>query len=313
MSKPRPEYNYLDEYGFVLSTNPLDPDRGKGDGCHTVSNLHYGLICALKHTPTLVKKYIPNYNHYLKKFVKAHVLLSGMEKKEGLGYVYVRHPEIEKGTSRDQLSMLFLVLSMLQKNKLLSHVYSLKFRISEMANQSPDFWLWCRSLVGRRRFYSWIFLSGEILIHPLRMLWNLIMKIMGGYWTKRKGLKDKINKKEGKWHRAIAKLMYPMYAEYNLVHQVIRLKDSFLRRIVERILLMGIEEENIYLRALLGDYEITERDIKTFVPFANNEWNNRFDGSVFMWRLEEEEVSDLEIGRFLLICANGIYLENHKK
>ena len=305
-------FYYIDRYGFILNRNPKDPHQGAGDGLWRASDVFKALKLMAQQDRDELNYLLPQWEDIMANLERA-ILYCYEYSFVTNAFEYRRHPEIETPISRDQIAMLLLKFWSEGETELIKmHSKNLKWDFGGIHKQTIDFWLWHRALARGSR--GVVFLSLVAVTHPVMLGWNWLLKKIGGFRTTRKGdIGHIITKREGKLQRRIAKLLYPAYAEYILVQQVLSMPETALRRMVERILLWGIERDNWYLRTLLGDMHVTDAHLFGYVPFESNEWNNRFDGTVEMRRLLPEQINELEVGTIMLISANAHYNHTHKK
>ena len=283
------EHYYFDEHGLILTNNKVWGTQGKGDAMWRTTL--YG--CYLE-----------------QKFMSNDILdsLKPLFDSEKL----LRHPDESKGISRDQIAMLLCFLQIgeyeFSKEEVLR---KLKWKLSDFHSQTIDFWLWHKSLNGSRVF-STLFILFTFVQFLFILPYNWLLRKIGGFKTVPSWQYE--YKEKSAFQELIADIRYPDYAWFILIHQVICIRDSRLRRLLERFLLLGCEESNLLLRTLLGGYKVTETDIYYYESFSNIRWNNRLDGTAneSMYKLTEEEKGEFDMDRELLQSVNYLYQKTHQ-
>lgn len=180
---------------------------------------------------------------------------------------FYRYPDLgADSVSRDHVGAVILAFYINNDRTELEWILkNLPFRLSRKYVQTLDFWLWQKSLLNDNRWYQAAFHLLNILMFLFIIPHNFIIRKLFGI----KKIKDVDNWKTKKLPN-IVKSIYPHYALFLLAWQVRITKDSLLKWILQKILL--IESSNIVIDAVLGKPITSE--YKPTLPFI---WSRRMD------------------------------------
>ncbi len=278
-------YWYWDDYGLLLRRNKVfENDNGRCDALWRTS-FYYA--------------YHPDTNGPYEYFVRNYLCNPPL----------TRHPECEVGISRDQVSAAIICAEIRGLYYCSQRIRkSLKWKLSDFHSQTIDFWLWHKSLDG-----SWWYRNLFLLLTLIQVFfiipYNGLLRFFTGFETV-----DQANytpRDLTKSQLKISKWMYPEYAWFILCHQVITVKNTKFRRIVEKVMSWGTERNNWVLLTLLGSYkgEMPEN----YRSMSGIRWNNRLDGSAnsTTYFLSEEERAGIDMDKMMLDNARHIYEITH--
>lgn len=275
--KYKDSFWYFDEYGMLLKKDGWG-DNGRGDslGINAFEWIVY-----------------PNDNE-LKKSVQQCI------KYEYGRLKILRHPNLQiDNISRDHVGAVILALYLNgEKSELNFILNNLKWRLSNRYIQTPDFWLWQKSIYHQ----SWVLAQVFYLTVLIQMIviipWNFLLRTIIGI-KKVKDLDEWEFKPLTGWRKLLFKAVYPHFALFFLAWQIRSLPDSWLKTLVQKI--ARIEANNTVIKATLGR-KITKEEYKQYRPTSCFLWSRRQDTSddIMMEYLTEPEYRFNDISKDML-------------
>jgi len=315
-----------DTFRFVKQNMMLtknDKDNGKGDAlwrtaisyiAYNDDNLKKGLLsCFRKFTMINRNKYWYQGSRYCDRYC-------------------------EDDVSRDQTILALSALKINDDKEELDEIaLHLPYKLSRRFSMGPTLWIWIRAITGKGKFYTYLFGILELIEFLPSVLWNkFIRKMMGwnkeysrewylGYnndmpfWTKENGkwewidkgfhwvnnghklYNSHIKKKEERWlYRTLYAMEYPEYALHLTSLMIYVSDDTFLKKILQKLVLWSAEEDNLFIRKLMGK-EIKKEDVEKFNPSDAYRWSTRFNGNSYTYPLKNEDSIYNVIDKDLLI------------
>lgn len=185
---------------------------------------------------------------------------------------FYRYPNEGADTiSRDHVGAIILALYINRDNEELDWVLeNLPWRLSRKYTQTIDFWLWHKSL--KSRVYGNLFLLLTMLMFIFVVPSNFLIRKIAGI----KKLKYTDFPNNNPIKSKILKLIYPQFALFLLAWQIKTVKDSWLKWLVQKLLLL--DSGNVVIDAILGK-KITKEKYDEFIQLTSFVWSRRMDTS----------------------------------
>lgn len=233
------------------------------------------------------------------------------------GYLqFYRYPgEMADTMSRDHVGAIILAFHINRDRDELRWVLdNLPWRISRKHSQTIDFWLWQKSIKWKSFWFAQLFFLINILFFLIVIPYNWIIRRIIGIKKIDPLTSDekfiKFREKTWKWY--LWKSIYPHFALFLLAWQIKILPGSWLKWILQRILLL--ESGNIVIDGILGK-KINEENWKSYEPITSFIWSRRLENSddILFRRMsnQESEFNDLNRGMldYLFFQIDKIMLE----
>ena len=247
-------YTYYDK-GFMLVNKP---DRGLGD-CIGRTVLAYFCYKDIELAEAVFSCYKPVIDN------------------KGIYLQGIRHPEYTvNDLSRDHVSYTLILAKYLKKDLLVKYFSKyLRWKLSDRYSMTIDFWLWMKALHSKlaRPFYYALMIP---MIFGVS-IYNYIICKLGGF--KEVPQDEFVRSREEdltKKQLRLRKILYPTYAVHNLAHQVWVLPNTLANKLLKKIVLTMVGEENFYLQLLLGK-DIPWWEIHNYKPMSSYRWSTRLD------------------------------------
>jgi len=259
---PSIAYYLIDEYGMRI--NRLPPNHNRGD------SLAGNMVAFFNYDDVLLPQTSANLWYW---------------DSDG-DYVGQRHPLLSPHShpmSRDHYTSTLVTLKLFN----LSHdttLYDSKIKeitdntgyiISSMARRTLGLKWWSKAIQGKR-FYEFLFYIFELVtvmfiylpIHRLgSWIANYGEEVDQSEWVETK-LQD-----QPKYKQWIDKIIYPSYALLLSGWQLYVLKDSFLKKILQRLYRLMVGKTNYVQQMLYGKKGIPREKIMFFQPMQGGRWS----------------------------------------
>lgn len=280
-----PSVYYVDEYGFMRqsSLNYWEED-GKHDALFRTSlaYLIYGD----------------------KKFYDA--IMSCFVLENGLLKVY-RHRDYGSDTvSRDQIAAALVALKLRGNyHDVKFIVENLKWKLSNRFNQTLDFYFWQKSLLCNRKFAN-IFYIITFFMFLFVIPWNYVIRKIVGLKSvdQKKFIPDQFFNLSN-WKQKAIKMMYPTFALFLLALQIKAAPTTFLKSVVQNLVLLEVEPSNHFIRNALNKKSMD----KSYISMRGIRWNDRLDQSNDngLRLMKRDEIGRYDFDRDLLIFSYRVF------
>jgi len=226
----------------------------------------------------------------------------------------------EDDVSRDQITISLASLKVNNDiDELKELTEHLPRKISRRFNTTITTRMWMKAISGKGKYYTVMFQLLELLELIPSLGINKIIRWMFG-WNKQYsqewycGYDPSIpfwNKVDGKWvwetkgfewvnnghklnnshkkkteerffYRMFDNLLFPDYALHLASWMVYTSDDTFLKKILQKLILSSTEKDNLLIQILMGNYVSMER-IEEYQPLQGYRWSCRFNGSSYMY------------------------------
>lgn len=214
---------------------------------------------------------------------------------------FYRYPDHGADTmSRDHVGAIILAFYINRDKEELKWILdNLPWRISRKHSQTIDFWLWQKSVKWKSFWLSQVFYILNIIFFSIVIPFNwIIRKIIG---IKKINLDNpkfiKFQEKSWKWY--LWKTLYPHFALFLLSWQIKILPGSWLKWILQKLLLL--ESGNMVIDGVLGK-KLSEETWKSYKPTTSFIWARRIDNAddVQLRRMNETESEFNDLNRGML-------------
>jgi len=215
----------------------------------------------------------------------------------------------------------------------------LPYRLSRRFTMTLTLWFWIRAVAGRSKLYTYLFQLSELIEFLPSVLWDkLLRKIMGwnkeysqewylGYsdmffwyydhsnhtwkWVTNStnmcnlnnGLKLYYNHKRkmelSRIYRFMYSLEYPEFALHLTSWMIYTSKDTFLKKILQKLAIWLSEKDNLLVRILMNG-KVTKEEIESFKPIKGFRWSTRFNGNDYTEYLKGDDAISNIIGKDIL-------------
>jgi hypothetical protein len=258
-------YIFSDQHNMVLYQNPgWDPNgnNGKGDSIGRT-----------------VDAYIAYEDT---KFISA-VKECFIYKVDKRGHQYLqgyRHPDYMNDEyndmSRDHIINTLILLKYINDEETLkTYSKKLRWKISDRFSFTIDSWLWMMGVAG-----SWVCLKLwyilTVLIMGFNAIWNKTIYKIAPFSEEIPQNQFEPYMPEQLTHQQLQlrKLLYPAYALNILSWQLYVLKDSWFKRLVQKLTLKITGKENFLMRLLLDDKNLPSfEDVYTYKMMTGGRWS----------------------------------------
>lgn len=190
--------------------------------------------------------------------------------------------QYEDDVSRDQLSGAFYALLIRgDKEECLEIIKHTPYRISRRFIMSPDFWLWLKAVQGKK-WAETLWHMSNILTLPFFFSWNKIVNLILGYKEidqnnyKIENLIEK-HRKFNSIQKFLDISFYPSYTTHHTCWYLECVPDSLLKRCVQKLILLQVENGNYVERLLCGDKTVTQEEVSSYVPMTEYRWSSKLD------------------------------------
>ena len=200
----------------------------------------------------------------------------------------------EDDVTRDQVIMSLAGLKVNGDLEELDEIASkLPYKLSRMYRMTPDMWAWVKTLTcqseKKLKMYTNIACFFGIIEKFIAFNFNRLIAKICGY--KRDSVKNNdytsrvhydIKQTHNKFQLAIARAYYMGFAFHLACWQMYTLpktQNTFLRRVLTKMMLRYCEKENYLCRLLLGDKTITWEQVENYKPREGFRWQAYLDGS----------------------------------
>jgi hypothetical protein len=253
---------WVDEFGLMLGQNPSwnpNGDFGKGDCIGRTLDAYF----AYDYEPFVnaVK------NCYEIKYDKKGMYVQGY-----------RHPSY-KGDEYNDLSRDHILNTLILMKESNNHVFlkflseNLRWKISDRYKFTIDLWLWMKGIAGNK----WAMFAYYLIAVPmmfLTTLLNLLIFKLGGFGKEVHQdkfiavSKEKLSKKQ----LFLRGLKFPIYTLFQLAFMMYVSPDSLGKRLIKKICLWQIDEQNFLLRLMFGG-TVKSEDIYSYKSMRGWRWS----------------------------------------
>lgn len=186
------------------------------------------------------------------------------------------------GMSRDHLFNTILAYKIAGKTdkEMWEFVKHLKWRISDVAIQTLDLWLWERALAGRK-FAKLISPIITYITMFFTVFWQLKIEKLLGFGPSYEETQNTFNAIQNSWKPKIVNkgrsLLYPMYALNHQAWATLFYKGKWKKRI-QKLTYKIIPKYNYVIKLLSERPEgITEQDIMSYQSMLGGRWSTIFN------------------------------------
>tara|TARA_B100001173_G_C15976569_1_gene542472 strand:- start:330 stop:1322 length:993 start_codon:yes stop_codon:yes gene_type:complete len=200
----------------------------------------------------------------------------------------------EDDVSRDQVLMSLAALKvnsdLIELDEIASH---LPYRLSRRFFMTPDMWSWVRTLTcqseKKLKMYTNITCLLGIMEKFVAFNLNKLIAKVCGYERNAISNNDYTSRfhydKKEEWNKLqlkVSKAYYMGFAFHLACWQIYTLpksQNTFLRRVLTKMMLRYCEKENYLCRILLGDKTVTWEQVENYQPREGFRWQAYLDGS----------------------------------
>lgn len=254
------ECQYMDECGLVLGQNrPWNPngDHGMGDCIGTTHDAYraYGY----------------------KRFI--YGIENCFDDVDSRTIVAYRHPsmfDIKPNTmSRDHVAYALCAFKVGGNEWFINQMATkMRWRISDKYTFTPDLWLYMHALNGST-LAEGLYYGIAIPYMTANMIWkNLVWGLLKvqkevpqSKWDSLYMQMDRPN-----WQRKLIGSVFPMYSLFQLSFMLDVMRDSWAKKLLQRILRTGVDKQNFVVRMLLGDKKVTKEEVYDYKPMWGGRW-----------------------------------------
>jgi len=198
----------------------------------------------------------------------------------------------EDDVTRDQVIMSLASLKVNDDIYSLNEIASkLPYRLSRKYKMTPDMWAWVKTFTFTRhkKLYTNLCCIFQIIEKFVAFNFNKIIAKLCGY--KRDSIKNNdytsrvhydIKQTHNKFQLQLARAYYPGFAFHLACWQIYTLpqnQNTFLRRVLTKMMLNYCEKENYLCRILLGDKTVTWEEVEGYESREGFRWQAYLDGS----------------------------------
>ena len=263
---------FVDEHNIVLSQNPSwkpNGDFGEGD---CIGRTLDGLFAWESDKNFIAWGGKEKFTEAVKSCFVLKTDKRGKQYMEGY-----RHPHrvgVEyNDMSRDHTLYGLVFMKYIDSDFLKVMVDNLRWRISNKFTFTPTSWLFMKALTDNMPVRTLFYLI-TIPIMIMFVLWNKFIYKMGGFseeshqdnWV----LVENNNRSEKilKWR----KLLYPIYAMRQKAIQLYILPDSYIKKVMQKIMLWGTPKHNYEMKILLGGH-VCRKDVYNYKPMKGGRFS----------------------------------------
>jgi hypothetical protein len=259
---------YVDEYNMVLGQNrPWNPDgdHGMGDCIGTTADAYRAY----------------HYEPFIEGIISCFPYIDDKYKVQGY-----RHPSLigisPNDMSRDHVSYALYVLAYSGRMDDVAILSSyLRWKISDKYSFTIDLWLYMQALDDdniSRFFYYLITIPYMGFCIGLRnlvfRLFNVRKELSQETWQRKydSGLQYPARPK---WQTKIINFvasMLPVYTRYQTALMIDVLPNTFGKFILRKVLLAGTDKQNLVLRLILGDTDMSSDEVEAYQPMMGGRW-----------------------------------------
>ena len=277
-------YYLVDDEGFMQNAHEAEnPDILKAHGD------------AIGHNADAFFAY--DYTPFIDVIKQCYVFKYKKGKKYLQGYRSPHHVRANDMTmSRDHILNTLILMKFVNDPFLNVMSENLKWKISDKYSFTIGLWLWMKGITGNK-FFMFLFYLIDIPVILFSILWNKVIYKIGGFGKELPQDKfvlipeNEISAKQ----RKLRKIVYPMYALNIKAFQLYVSPNSLGKRILKKICLMGIDEQNFLLRIMFGG-KVKKEDVYSYKSMYGGRW------STYLNNLND---------RFLKIIDNPEYIEEN--
>lgn len=259
---------YVDEFGLMLGQNrPWDPkgDNGKGDCIGTTADA---------------------YRAYHEGMFIEGILECFPYVKEGDYVQAYRHPSligvVPNTMSRDHVAYALYILKYSGRyEELLILAEYLRWKISDKYSFSLDLWLYKSAVtdnpINRFLYYCLTipYMGACISIKNLVFrLFNVRPEVSQEAWMRKYTQRLEFPKRKS-WAKKIisfAASLLPVYTIYQTSFMIDVLPPTLGRKLLRKVLLAGTDRQNLVIRMMLGDRDISSEDVYKYQPMMGGRW-----------------------------------------
>jgi hypothetical protein len=166
----------------------------------------------------------------------------------------------------------------------------LKWKISKKYSWRLDGWSWIKHLAGNKFYFQ-----------PWGLHWFNILFHVPFVWI------SKLMKPGDGNFKGLIKRFFYSYAQHLVIWEVATTKDSWLKKLTEKILLLGVEKRNILLRMLLRDKSILDYELYKIQPMTDFQWQRWYTDATFSNKsiynhnfFPYENILDIDVLKFVM-------------
>lgn len=244
----------------------------------------------------------------------------------------------EDDVSRDQVTVSLAALKVNGDEEELKEIVDhLPKRLSRRFKSTFVTRFWLKAITGKGNFYTFLFQLFELMELSVSFVNSKIIRWLFGwnkhytqewycgydqsipFWTKENEewkwiergyhwvnnghkLNNLYNKRleESRLRRFADGLIFPDYATHLAAWMVYTSDDTFLKRMLQKLMLWYVEQDNLLIRLLMGG-EVYNVEIEDYQPVRGYRWSVRFNGSTHKYYVEGDSMLYNPIDKDILI------------
>jgi len=258
-------YIFSDQYNMVFCQNPgwdLNGNNGKGDSIGRTAEAYIA--------------------YEDQKFIDA-VKSCFIYKVDKKGHKYLqgyRHPDYIQDSyndmSRDHIINTLILLKYINDEEALkTYSKDLRWKISDRYSFTVDSWLWMKGIAGSKiSLKLWYIIS--TIVMSFNAIWNKTLYKIAPFSEEvpQDQFEPYMPEQLTKRQLNLRKLLYPIYALYIFSWQLYVLKDSWFKRLLQKLTLKITGRENFLMRLLLDDKNPPSfENVYTYKMMTGGRWS----------------------------------------
>jgi len=257
-----------------------------------------------------------SYITYGSKDILSGLLSSFRLRSDGKYQACRCNPQIgEDDVSRDQVILSMVALKIRNRSDLYYIARQLPYKLSKRYNMTPNLWLWLRGITGSKisDYLNQLFMIFELSINILlnKFIKSQIKPIEYDqteldYRLEHYG-EGKIRGEllNTKWKRFLWKIEFPGYGLHLSMWMVYVSRNSFLKRILQKLILTDADSNNLLAKILCGE-TVTDTEIEQYKPMEEWRWSQRMTDLTRTRLVPNKNIGSHSIDKDILITMNKL-------
>jgi len=152
---------------------------------------------------------------------------------------------------------------------------NLRSRLSIRFKKLPVISIWVKGFNKKLPILYFIYMSPGLIYSALL---NKFLRFVGNIKSS-KSVEDFLEnrRKPNKFQKILSKIIQPVYARELVAWQVYTLRKSFIKRIMQKLVMLDVEKSNYLIRALCEDKNLTDDEVNSYKPTTTYRWSMPLD------------------------------------
>jgi len=220
----------------------------------------------------------------------------------------------EDDVSRDQIILSIAALKIRNRPELYDIARNLPYKLSNRYNMTPNLWLWLRGITGSKisDYLNQLYMVFELTINILlnKFIKSQIKPIEYSqdeleYRLKHYG-EEKIRSEmlNTKWKRFLWKIEFPGYGLHLSMWMVYVSRNSFLKKILQKLILIDADSNNLLAKILCGE-NVTNDEIQNYKPMEEWRWSQRMTDLTRTRIVPDNNIGNYSLDKDILTTMNN--------